>query len=88
MIQAGGGTSHSGICKLINSIRNKEEVWQWWRKSVIVPIYKNENECRTTVKSQFKGSAFYTFLHLRYILCWPSQSSICLMYYFPQFNIS
>jgi hypothetical protein len=26
MIQAGGGTSHSGICKLINSIRNKEEV--------------------------------------------------------------
>jgi hypothetical protein len=40
MIHTGGGTLHSRVCKLNNFIMDKEEVPQWRRKSVIVPIYK------------------------------------------------
>jgi hypothetical protein len=41
MIQAEGNALHSEIHKLINSIRNKEELPQPWKESGIVLIYKN-----------------------------------------------
>jgi hypothetical protein len=44
LIQAGGTALRSKIHKLINSIRNKEEFRQQWKKSITVPIYKNGNE--------------------------------------------
>jgi hypothetical protein len=39
LIQEGGNTLCSEICKLI-SIWNKEELPQHWKESTIVPIYK------------------------------------------------
>jgi hypothetical protein len=35
-----GGTCHSEINKLINSVFNKEELPQQWKESIILPIYK------------------------------------------------
>jgi len=40
LIQVRGKTLHSEILKLIHSIRNKEELSQHWRESILVPIYK------------------------------------------------
>jgi hypothetical protein len=40
LIQAGGKTLLPEIHKLVNSIWNKEELPDLWKKSVIVPIYK------------------------------------------------
>jgi hypothetical protein len=40
LIQAGGRTVHSEICKFINSFWNKEELPQQGKESGIVPIYK------------------------------------------------
>jgi len=48
MFEAGRGTTHCEIHKLINSIRNKEE----WNKLFIVPIYKKGNE---TDCSNYRG---------------------------------
>jgi hypothetical protein len=42
LIQAGGETLLSAIHKLINSIWNKEESPDQWKKSIIVPIHKKE----------------------------------------------
>jgi hypothetical protein len=39
-VQAGGETLHSEIHKLINSIRNKEELLEQWKESSILPLYK------------------------------------------------
>jgi hypothetical protein len=39
MIKAEGRTIRSKIHKLINSIWNKEELPEEWKKSIIVPIY-------------------------------------------------
>jgi hypothetical protein len=40
LIKAGGEILCSEIHKLICSIRNKEELPQQWKESIIVPIYK------------------------------------------------
>ena len=32
------------ICKLINSVLNKEELPEEWKESIIVPIYKKRNK--------------------------------------------
>jgi hypothetical protein len=40
LIKAGCRTIRSEIYKLTNSVRNKEELPEEWRESVIVPIYK------------------------------------------------
>jgi hypothetical protein len=40
LVQAGGETLHSEIHKLINSIWSKEELFEHWKESIIVPIYK------------------------------------------------
>lgn len=40
LIQAGGETLWSEIRKLINSIRNKQDLPDQWKKSIIVPVYK------------------------------------------------
>ena len=40
LIKAGGRTIRSEIHKIINSISNKKELHEEWRKSIIVPLYK------------------------------------------------
>jgi hypothetical protein len=40
LIQAGGETLLPVIHKLINSVRNKEELPDQWKESIFVPIYK------------------------------------------------
>jgi hypothetical protein len=47
LIQAGGNTLWYEICKLINSIWNKQELPQQWKESIIVPIYKrgDKSDC-------------------------------------------
>jgi hypothetical protein len=44
MIQEGGETLLSEIHKLINSIWHKEELPDWQKGSIIVPIYKKGDE--------------------------------------------
>jgi hypothetical protein len=41
LVKAGGETLYSEIHRLICCIRNKEELPQQWKESIIVPIYKN-----------------------------------------------
>jgi hypothetical protein len=43
LIKAGGETLCSEIHRLIYSIRNKEELPQQWKESIIVPIYKKDD---------------------------------------------
>jgi hypothetical protein len=40
LIQAGSKTVQSEIHKLIDSVRNKEELPNQWKESIIAPIYK------------------------------------------------
>jgi hypothetical protein len=40
LIQAGGNTFRCEIHKFINCIRNKEELPEQWKESIIVHIYK------------------------------------------------
>ena len=48
LIKAGGKTIHCEIHKLIISIWNKEELPEKWKKSIIVPMYKqgDRTDCR------------------------------------------
>jgi hypothetical protein len=39
LIKAGSMKIHSEICKLINSMGNKEELPEKWKESVVVPVY-------------------------------------------------
>jgi hypothetical protein len=41
LIQEGGEILPSEIHKLINSVRNKEELPDQWKESIIVPIHRN-----------------------------------------------
>jgi hypothetical protein len=41
LTQARGNTLRSDIHKLINSIRNEDELQQQWKEPFTVPIYKN-----------------------------------------------
>jgi hypothetical protein len=41
LITAGG---HSDILELINSIWNKEELPEEWKKSITVPVYKKRDK--------------------------------------------
>jgi hypothetical protein len=52
LIKAGSRTIRSVIHKLINSIRNKEELPEQWKESIIVPIYKKGDE---TNCSNYRG---------------------------------
>ena len=47
LIKAGGRTIRGAIRKLIIAIRNKEELPEEWKESVIVPIHKkgDKTEC-------------------------------------------
>jgi hypothetical protein len=38
LIQAGGGTLHSEIHKIIKLIWNKEELHQQWKESIVIPV--------------------------------------------------
>jgi hypothetical protein len=54
MIKAGGRTSCSHIHKLINSIRNTEQLPKQCKESIIVPIYKKDDKtdgsnCRSII---------------------------------------
>jgi hypothetical protein len=40
MIQSGSGILLSEIHKLINSVRNKEELPDQWKESIIVAVHK------------------------------------------------
>jgi hypothetical protein len=44
LIQPGGETLRSKIHKLINSIRNKEDLPDHWKKPVIVSIHKKADK--------------------------------------------
>jgi hypothetical protein len=52
LIKAGGRTIRSEIHKLINSIRNKENLPKQWKESITVPIYKKGD---TTDCSNYRG---------------------------------
>jgi hypothetical protein len=52
LIQAGGNILRSVIHKLINCIRNKEELPEQWKESIIVPIYKKGDK---TDWSNYRG---------------------------------
>ena len=41
MIKAGDRTIRSEISKLIKVIWNKEELLEYWKQSIIAPVYKN-----------------------------------------------
>jgi hypothetical protein len=49
LIQAGIENLHSAICKIINSIWNKEELLQQLNQSIIVSIYEK------TKKTKLRG---------------------------------
>jgi hypothetical protein len=40
MIQARGGRLLSAIHKLVNSVRNKEELSDQWKEPIIIPVHK------------------------------------------------
>jgi hypothetical protein len=61
-IQARGNILCSEICKLINSIWNKEEMPQQWQESITVHIYKNGDK---TDCSNYKGYQCYQ-LHTKF----------------------
>jgi hypothetical protein len=52
LMQAGGNTFCFEIHKLIHSVRNKEELPQQWKESIIVPIYENSDK---TDYSNYRG---------------------------------
>ena len=52
LIKAGGRTIRSGAHKLIISVRNKEELPEEWKESIIVPIYKRGDK---TDSSSYRG---------------------------------
>jgi hypothetical protein len=52
LIQAGGGTLHSEIHKLIMLIWNKEELPHQWKESIVVPIDKKGDK---TDCSNYRG---------------------------------
>jgi hypothetical protein len=52
LIHAGCKTSLSEICKLSNSIWNKKELPQQWKKSIIIPIYQEGDK---TDCSNYRG---------------------------------
>jgi hypothetical protein len=52
LIQAGDETLLSGIHTLINSIRNKEELPDQWKKYIVVQIYKKGDK---TVCKNYRG---------------------------------
>jgi hypothetical protein len=49
LIQAGGEILLSEIHKLINSVRNKEELPDQWEESIIVPVHKkgDKTDCNS-----------------------------------------
>jgi hypothetical protein len=49
LIKAGSRTVRSEIHKLINSIWNKKEMPETWKKSIIVSIYKKGDKKQTVV---------------------------------------
>ena len=63
LIKAGGRTIRSDVCKLINSIWNKEELRVEWKELIIVTIFNkgDKTEC-----SSYRGisllSSTYTIL--------------------------
>jgi hypothetical protein len=52
LIKAGGRTIRSEVCKLINSIWNKEELSVEWEESIIVTIF---NKGDKTQCSSYRG---------------------------------
>jgi hypothetical protein len=60
MIQAGGNTLQSKIHKLTNSILNKEELPQQWKKSAVAPIYEKDEK---TVCSNYRGISLLLTTH-------------------------
>jgi hypothetical protein len=44
LIQAGGNTLRSEFQKFINRIWNKEELPEQWKESIIIPVYKKDDE--------------------------------------------
>jgi hypothetical protein len=54
LIKAGGSKICSEIHKLINSTWNKEELPQWWKESIIVPVYKKSHK---TDCSNYRGTS-------------------------------
>jgi hypothetical protein len=44
LVQAGGEILLSAIHKLINSIWNKEELLDWWKQAIIIPVHKNSDK--------------------------------------------
>jgi len=74
LIQGGGNTLCSGVFELINSIWNKKELRQQWKKSIIVPIFKKRDkiDCSNCIGISLLPTTFNilsTILVLRLNLC-------------------
>jgi hypothetical protein len=64
LIKAGGETLYSEIHKLIYSIRNKEELPQQWKESIIIPIHKKGDK---TDYNNYRGISLLSSVYK--ILC-------------------
>jgi hypothetical protein len=73
MIQAGDETLHSGIHRHIDSIRNKEELPQQWKESILYQFTKRAVK-ETTVITE--ACHFYQ-LHTNYFFPSLKAKSIC-----------
>ena len=62
LIKAGDRTIHSEICKLINSVLNKEECLGEWKELIIAPIFKS-------VKTDFSNCRGNSLFSTAYKIC-------------------
>ena len=44
LLRQGGRTNRPDLCKIINSIWNKEKLPDGWKQSINVPIYKKDDK--------------------------------------------
>jgi hypothetical protein len=72
MVNAECITIRSEIHKLINSVRNKEELPEEWKESVIVPICKSgdKTDCSQIRTKFYTSSCSHIYLHMQRKLLW------------------
>jgi hypothetical protein len=60
LVKAGGESLCSGIHKLIHSLRNKKELPQQWKESIIVPIHRkgDKTDCNNYRRISLLSTAY------------------------------
>jgi hypothetical protein len=72
LINAECKTIRSEIQKLIHFIRNKEDLPEKWKESIIVPIYKkgDKADCSQIRSKFYLLSCLHSYLHMERKLLW------------------